>query len=284
VLSRDEAIELLRRNTDARRIDAGPDSATRIADLLGCLPLALGLVSGRSNANPDWLLTDHLTRLAERHRQLRLDDRVEIALGLSYQALRAGPRRLLLLLALHPGDDLDTHAAVAPAGADLDTAQAHLDELLASNLLQQKTSGRNECHDLVGIHAAALAINDEPASARRDSLTLLFDHYLQTASRAMDTYTRTTGTTDLRSPRRAPLPAVAQPAPARAWLAVEHHNPLTAAAYAAEHGWPAHTHRFAAILRPVLAGRPGHLCRPGCPQADEIRQRFTVRTTLIDGP
>ena len=248
VFSEQEAQELLRRAAEAAGIDADPDTAARIAHLVGHLPLALGLVAGRITRSPGWTLADHLTRLAERHRQRRLDDGVELALHTSYDALPPDGRRLFRLLALHPGGDVDAHAAAALAGSGMDDARRGLDDLLAENLVQQNTSGRYEFHDVVRLYAAARAVDDEPDSARRDALTRLFDHHLHTAATATEVlYPFQRRRPVIPEPPTA-VPPLTDEADALAWLDAERANLLAAIAWSAGHGWPTHTHRVAAVL------------------------------------
>ncbi|GFJ95579.1 hypothetical protein [Phytohabitans rumicis] len=111
---------------------------------------------------------------------------MELALSLSYQRLPADRQRLLRRLALHPGQDLDAHAAAALAGPDLDTTWTHLRYLCGDHLLQQGTAGRYTLHDLVRAYAASRACDEDPPPERRAALTLLFDHYLATAATALD--------------------------------------------------------------------------------------------------
>jgi hypothetical protein len=225
VFTEPEALELLRATVGADRIDAAADTAVRIAELVGYLPLALGLVASRINDSPDWTLTDHLARLAERRGYRQLDEGVEWALDLSYDALRPEPRGMLRRLSLHGGGDFDAYAAAALADSDVGTALRHLDELLAANLLQQATPTRYRFHDLVGVYARARAIDGEPGSARREALTRLFDSYLYTASLAMDAlypFERR------RRPRvpvpPTPVPSIVDSASADLWLAAERPN------------------------------------------------------------
>src|SRR5205814_934625 len=129
-----EALEFL--THAAPQVPTGPDpnAAARIADRCGHLPLALGLVTAHIRDTPGWTLTDHADRLDERHRQLRLEGGVELALDLSYQQLPAGQQRLLRLVSVHPGQDLDPYAAAALTDTDLPTAEAGLHQLCGDHL------------------------------------------------------------------------------------------------------------------------------------------------------
>ncbi|WP_203780410.1 tetratricopeptide repeat protein [Paractinoplanes rishiriensis] len=252
-----EAVEFLARATP--RLPAGDDStaAARIADRCGHLPLALGLVAGHIQAKPDWSLTDHADWLDERHHQRRLDTGVELALNLSYQHLPPDRRRLLRLLALHPGHDLDAHAAAALAGTDPDTARTHLGLLHGDHLLQQASLGRYTFHDLVRAYATTLAHDQDRPSQRRAALTRLFDHYLAAAAAAMGTLHPTESRPQPHPPSAGtPDPDLADPAAALGWLDTERPNLVAVAVHAATHGWPAHSTRLARILHTYLDG--GH--------------------------
>ncbi|MFC0530548.1 hypothetical protein [Phytohabitans kaempferiae] len=188
VFAADEAVRYLAQAAIHVPMGDDPAAAARIARRCGYLPLALDLAAGHMRATPAWTLTDHADRLDERHHQRRLDTGVELALDLSYLHLPAGQRRLLQLLALHPGQDSDAYAAaaLADADADLDTTRAHLDHLCRDHLLHQSASGRYAFHDLVRAYAITRAHDEVRPSDRRAALTRLFDHYLATAATAMD--------------------------------------------------------------------------------------------------
>ena len=253
-----EALELLRRTVGPDRVDAAPQVASAIAGLVGCLPLALGVVAGRINDSHGWTLADHLARLTERHQLRRLDSGIELALDLSYHALTSDLRQTLRLLALHRGRDFSAYAAAA-SGADLPTTTQRLNSLLAADLLQRPTPTRYHLHDLIQIYANARAIDDEPDSARQSALTRLFDSYLFTSAQAMDALA------PIGQHRRptiptppTPTPPIADRAAARAWLVAEHANLLVTIAHTAGQGWPTHTTRLSATLSRWLS-IGGHL-------------------------
>jgi len=235
-----------------------PGPAARIAELLGHLPLALALVAARIRANPDWTLADHLDRLVQRRDVLRLDDGVEVMLGLSYETLPPPARRTFRLLALHPGGDLDAPAAAALAGTDLATAQAHLAHLAANHLLLQPVGGRYRFHDLIRVYATNRAYDEDPARSRRAALTRLLAYYEYAAAAAMDLYSPH----DTAQRPRVPEPGTPAPRPADAesaiaWLETERAN-LVATAGAARHGWPARIGELSDLLWYFLFVRGYH--------------------------
>jgi len=257
VFTPDEARQLLGRAAPGIPVGDDAGAATRIVEHCGRLPLALSLVSGHMRARPGWTLTDHADWLDDRHDANRLDAGIELALSLSYQHLPAERQRMLRLLALHPGDDLDAYAAAAVAGTDLPTARAHLARLHGDHLLQQGTAGRYAAHDLVRAYAITRAQDEDRPAERRAALTRLFDHYLATAAAAMDTlYPAETHRRPRIPPAGTPAPDLSDPDQARHWLDTERPILVTVAAHTAAHGWPTHTGRLARILYRYLEG--GH--------------------------
>jgi tetratricopeptide (TPR) repeat protein len=242
-LSASESVQLLQRQLGP---DQDPEAIRQIADHAGHLPLALALVAGRIISSPEWTLADHLDRLADRRRSLRLDDQVEVALAQSYNGLGADHRCLLRRLALHPGDDWDAAAAAALTGGSIAEASKGLQELADRSLIQLRSAGRYGLHGLVRMFAAQRARDDEPARLRRDASTALLDHYRRTAAAAMALY----------APHEAAWrPLVAESAAgfadreaARRWLDVERVNLIASGLYAAEHGWPEQVADLSGIL------------------------------------
>jgi tetratricopeptide (TPR) repeat protein len=257
VFTRDEALQFLTRTAPQVPVGDDPDAAARIAARCGYLPLALGLVTGHMQSQPGWTLTDHGDRLDERHRDRRLDSGVELALDLSYQHLPVDHRRLLRLLALHPGQDFEVYAAAALADTDLDTTRTHLDHLCGDHLLQQGNPGRYTFHDLVLAYATRRAHDEDPPPQRRAALTRLFDYYLATTTAAMDILHPAETHHRPRIPLPGtPIPALTDPDAARIWLDTERPTLVTIAAHTATHGWPTHTTRLSTTLYRYLNG--GH--------------------------
>lgn len=255
VLPQDEAVAMLRRV--AGGIVSEPD-AHRIAELTGRLPLALSLAGGRIRATPGWSPADHVERLGERRRNLRLDSGVELALVSSYDAQPDELRRMLRLLGLMPGRAFDSYAAAALSGTTAAVARDALDGLTAASLVERRMPDRYELHDLVRVFAAARAQDEEAPAARRRALTRLFDHYRAAAGAAIDVYVphERYRRPDLGTPA-SELPGFADSDTAHAWLDLERANLLAVAAYCGHNGWPEHTAHLSIILFRYLdvAGR-----------------------------
>jgi tetratricopeptide (TPR) repeat protein len=238
-------------------VGADPHALARIARRCGYLPLALGLLAGHIRSTPGWTLTDHADRLDERHHQQRLDTGINIALDLSYRHLPIVERRLLRLLALHPGQDLDAYAAAALAGIEVTTARSGLDHLHRDHLLQQAGPGRYSFHDLVRAYATTRAQDEDRPPERRAALTRLFDHYLVTTATAMNTlHPAEAHSRPAMPPAGTPAPDLTDPDDARSWLDTERSTLVAVAAYTATHGWYTHTIQLSRTLHRYLDG--GH--------------------------
>jgi len=285
VFTPDEALQFLAQAAPDVPVGDDSDAASRITDRSGYLPLALGLVAGHMRAKPGWTLTDHADWLDERHRDRRLDTGVEIAFDLSYQHLPADRRRMLRLLALHPGQDSDAHAAAALADTDLATAEAHLYHLCADHMLQQSTPGRYFFHDLIRAYASARAHDEERPPERRAALTRLFDHYLASAAIAMDILYRAEAHLRPRiAPADVPISDLTDPNTALGWLETERPVLVAVVAYTDAHGWPAHSIRLARTLFKYLVGGyladaltvHGHAFHAACHSGDAIEQAHAL--------
>jgi tetratricopeptide (TPR) repeat protein len=248
----DEALDLLRRIAGTARIDGDPATAARVAEMLGHLPLALAVIGSHLRDHPDWALADYPPALTA----LALEGGVRAALALSDGGLAPAPRRLMRLLALHPGVDIDRFAAAALADEDLAGTEARLATLTAANLLQEKAPGRFGFHDLTRAYAIERATLDLPRSHLESAMDRLFVHYGHTASVAMDAaYRYEAGHRPPAPVAATPVPDVRGPAGAEAWLDAELDNLLAAAAVAAEHDRPGHTGHQSATLHRHLRTR-----------------------------
>ncbi|NKE62504.1 tetratricopeptide repeat protein, partial [Lentzea sp. PSKA42] len=207
-----------------------------IVELCGGLPLAVRLAAARLRHRPQWIADDLLDLL--RTQQARLSGLAAV-FAVSYEHIAPERQRMFRALAVHPGADFDAWAAAALIGASRGEAVALLEDLLDDHLLEQKSRGRYEFHDLVREYARSLG---ETAG-----LGALVGYYLHVADHAAD----------LLQPgrRRVELPPIEPPghAPALrdndsavAWFTAEYRNLVLLI----EHAEPAHAW--------ALAGNTGH--------------------------
>ncbi|WP_188895605.1 ATP-binding protein [Microlunatus endophyticus] len=233
-----DAVELLGERGGSERVSADPKAAQQLVELAGHLPLAIDLLGSRIASDGGWTLADHIERLREATESSRLDDAVDAALGLSYQALDSDRRRLLRLLALHPGREFDAYAAAALADTEPATAIAGLDGLVAHSLLLSPRPERYRLHDLVRTYVAGRVREEDPASRRRDAQRRLFGMYAHAAVRAARMHAPEARAW-LRSGEStgAATPEPADAVSATAWFETEASNLLAAAWLAVEQGW-----------------------------------------------
>jgi tetratricopeptide (TPR) repeat protein len=251
-----EALQYL--SASVPQIPTGPDpgAAARIARRCGHLPLALALVAGHMRAKPGWTLTDHADWLDERHEDRRLDSGVELALEVSYRNLPAGERKLLRLIAQHPGQDFDARAAAALAGIGLPAAEARMAELVTDHLVQIAAPGRYALHDLVRAYAVGRSADEDRRADRRAAVTRLLDYYVGVAVAAMNRLD------PVDAPRRPVVPDAAVPLPdledPLSWLEAERPNLIAVVTHGVGDGRPEHAVRMASILYRYLLGRHHH--------------------------
>lgn len=185
-LATEAAIELLEITLADGRVAAQPEEARTLVELCAGLPLAVRIAGARLAARPRRRITAMVRALTEEHSRLEGlaiegDHNVRAALDLSYRALAPGAARLYRLLGLHPGPEFS--GAVADAALAGDAARA-LDALHDANLLVDVGEERYRFHDLVRLHAVAMAQEDESPAERTAALRRIAGHYLASATRA----------------------------------------------------------------------------------------------------
>lgn len=251
-----DAAELLRIVIGPQRAGAEDPLLGEIAGLCGHIPLALRIAAARLRARPAWTL-DHLAGLLrDQHERLELLDDGErslaAALTVSYEHLSAQEQRMFRYLGLHPGPDFDMHAAIA-----LTASPAHAQRLLSAlvdyNLLAEPAPGRYQFHDLVRLHASALAA-EEAEAEREDALDRLLDYYLHT-SQAADRYLRRRTPTYVPAVAREPVssPSLLSRGAATAWMNAELANLMACTEFAADNRRLGHAVALPAALHGFLA-------------------------------
>ncbi|MFE7622164.1 ATP-binding protein [Streptomyces sp. NPDC057509] len=189
-LSTEAAVELLDATLADGRVAAQPEEARALVLLCAGLPLAVRIAGARLAARPRQGITAMVRALSEEHERLRAlaiegDHDVRAALDLSYQSLPTTAARLYRLLGLHPGREFGAPVAHALLGGD---AVEALDALHDANLLVDiaGSSGgeRYRFHDLVRLHAAARAAQEESGEERAAALLRIGHHYLANTRRA----------------------------------------------------------------------------------------------------
>lgn len=281
--------DALRRAASPMAVDVASPEVQTIVELVGGHPLAISLVGARVRATPGWTLADHAVRLAEARRAGRLDAGVDVALGLSYDRLPSPTKRMLRLLALHPGQDLDRYAAAALHGTSLAATEPALRELVDASLIRRSELGRYSLHDLVRIFATHRSHDEEAASARRAAVTRLLDFHDAVTTRAAPLVSPQVTLVVPEPPGESitPAPELGDRAAAQAWLDAEWHNLVTAALVLGPSARPEHVVRLSAHLQRHLEVG-GHLAEAeaihtaaasiaqGAPRAQALSSMATV--------
>ena len=250
-----DAVSLLRALIGGR-VDADPAAAIALAQHCCRLPLALRVAAELAGARPADSLAALASELADRQRRLDLLDAggdpttaVREVFSWSCRHLHPDAARAFRVVCMHPGPDFDSYAAAALMGTSLQRAIQALDQLARAYLVHPTGPGRYSMHDLLRGYARELAAAHGDAAERPTALTRLFDHYLHTASVAMDSVFPAEQYRRPRIPAPAtPAPAVIDPAAARTWLDTELANLIAIAAHAADHRRSSHVIRLAATL------------------------------------
>ncbi len=177
----DGALALLDRalrvaDTGDSRIADDRQSAVRLAELCGRLPLALQIAAALLSADPGTPVHELCSDLANaRSRVDRLDDgerSVRLTFDLSYQRLPEAEARLLRLFALLPGRESGLPTVKALQGDEPGASHALLSALERAHLVERGSHrGRWRLHDLVAEFAADKVTTAEREAARERVLS-----------------------------------------------------------------------------------------------------------------
>lgn len=244
------------------RAATDPGATQTLAVQCARLPLALRVAAERAIAHPGASVASLVAELADERSQLDLleaggDPRTAIraVFSWSYRDLDAAAARAFRLTALNPGSDLDAYATAALTGTTLEQACLSLSRLARAHLIQpSRTSwngwnARYSRHDLLRTYARELAVAEDSEEERLTALTRLFDHYLHAAGTAANTLYPADQSRRPPVPEPAsPVPPVAAPAAAQAWLDDERPSLVAVAAHAASRDWPGHAIPLALTL------------------------------------
>lgn len=245
LLPDDEAAALLRDRLGD--VDTGA-----LVELCAGLPLALSIVAARVAVQPNTSIAE---LRAERLEALDLGEEhvsVRSVFSWSLRALSEPAARLFRLLGLHPGPDIDAHAAAALAGVPVSACRKLLRELVGASLLDEYLPGRFRFHDLLRLFARELAGADDAAQRR------MLGFYLHTASAADRALVTHRIRIDLPSLDTAVVPLTfAGPVDAYEWFAAEHAVLMSLVDGAATAGFDVHAWQLALALRSYL-DKQGH--------------------------
>ncbi|MFB7227813.1 NB-ARC domain-containing protein [Streptomyces fimicarius] len=189
-LSTEAAVELLDATLADGRVAAQPEEARALVLLCAGLPLAVRIAGARLASRPRQNITAMVRALSEEHERLEAlaiegDHDVRAALDLSYQGLPPTAARLYRLLGLHPGREFGAPVARTLLGRDpVEALDALHDANLLVDVAEESGGERYRFHDLVRLHAAARAAQDESGDERTAALHRIGRHYLANTGRA----------------------------------------------------------------------------------------------------
>jgi Tetratricopeptide repeat len=249
-----DAAGLLVRLAGRPGLGAGDPGIAEITGLCGYLPLAIGMVARQLRHHPAWTPAGRAADLAAARDRLELmateNLSVAAAFDLSYEDLDPDLRRLFRRLGLHPGTQIDDHAAAALDGTGLPAARRGLEALYDQHLLTEPAPGRYRMHDLIREHARVLADRLDPD--RELATARLLDYYQHAAARTAVLTARQTrpGGTGAQDATSAAIPALADSEQAVTWARAERASLLACLDHAASAG----QHARVIALTAALAG------------------------------
>ncbi len=174
VLPQADAVALFRAVAGHDQDAAGDLGLAEVVGLCGGLPLAVRIAATLLRHRPAWTPGDLARRLGDESARVGAlsdgDRDLDTVLGLSYRNLTAAQRRMFRLLGLVPGPEVDALAAAALAGVEPTAAAGLLEGLADHNLLIEHAPDRYRLHDLIRLHARALA--SDTAERQHDRLGL----------------------------------------------------------------------------------------------------------------
>lgn len=170
VLELAEAVELLRAVVGSARVDRELSAAQELAELCGCLPLALRIAAGHLALRSTDSIAAYAEELRGSNRLAALavagepDAAVEGAFARSYEGLLPNSRRLFALLGLVPGPDVTVQTVAALLGTGPQQASALLNSLVSANLMVRQ-GDRYRMHDLIRLYSEQRAEVEPQAHA-----------------------------------------------------------------------------------------------------------------------
>ncbi len=258
VLSRREAVVLLRKAARLSEHAEDEPLLARVAELCGRLPLAL-LIAGAllRTGGRAWNLQVLIDRFTARPPGRELAGYTDetrslpAVFDISYRNLPEDQQVLFRRLGLLPGPEIEAYAAAALLETGLDEADRLLQRLSDYSLLAGVRPGRYRLHDLIRAHTRTLAAALDPAYERAGARDRLLHYYAHTAQSASVPIARLPRAAP-HGPAPAHAPDLADPQAARAWLRGEYSNLEAAHAHASTHALDGHTVALAAGLAEIL--------------------------------
>ena len=231
VLPEPDALALFTRVFAHPLAAADQQTTLDLVRLCGCLPLAITIVAAGIDPGEATTVADLLTDLESARDRLavidaHLDDEergVAAAFDLSYQRLTPQEQRVLRLLSLTPGTDIDPYAAAALTDLPLEVVRGHLHALRTHRLIEKPAHDRYRLHDLTALYARTLTCVEE----RDPALERVLDYYQHAAAIAAAGLSRYSARLPRTREGSGPtVPDLSSQARAITWLRAERANLL----------------------------------------------------------
>lgn len=260
-LDADAAVELLCGVLGEERVAAEQAAANELASLCGNFPLPLCISAARLAVHPRWQLSELVAVLRSQRSRLPAfaagdDMALGVSLDLSYRALPADAARIYRLMGLFPGSSFGSHIAATAAELSLEAARGSLSLLADANMLDDAVGGRYQFHDLIRLHALAMAEEQDSDTVRNAAIGRMLGWYLDAivhAGQIIAPYRRNPAG-DLADGPAEPLRFSGDGA-ALDWLEQELPNLTAAVRFAADHGYPARAWHLVDALWPLFLRR-----------------------------
>jgi DNA-binding SARP family transcriptional activator/tetratricopeptide (TPR) repeat protein len=165
-LAPSDGLRLLTRILGEERVNAEPEAARAIGELLQHLPLAVEITAQRLFSRPRRRLVDMAERLrnVEERLDLSISDRaVRTSFQVSWEALDNALKRIFALLGVFEGRTFAAPVLAHMAGLDLYTAEDRLFALTALSLVGEEAQDRYRQHPLLADFAAQQLGHDPEA-------------------------------------------------------------------------------------------------------------------------
>jgi tetratricopeptide (TPR) repeat protein len=181
-----EAVALLAELIGQDRAGIEPEATEQVAQLCGCLPLALRIAGRLLALHKSWLVSRLAGMLAVEGQRLDLlavgDRQVRAAFQASYSQLADTDARMFRLLGLHPGADFDRFMAAALAGMSADAAEDILNRLARAYLINEGAGDRYRMHDLLRLFARETSEARDDDTTRNQATAGLLEHFTRRAN------------------------------------------------------------------------------------------------------
>ena len=187
VLPPADAAALISAVAGNERVRPDDPALAEIIELCGALPLALRISAALLLHRPAWTPEHLVGLLRDANERIRILGEAELPLkalfDLSHGNLDEDEQQVYRRLGLTPSLDCDAYALAALVDTAPANATRLLENLVDHNLLISQVPGRYRPHDLVRLHARAMAERD-PERESAAALDRLLDFYRATADHA----------------------------------------------------------------------------------------------------